>query len=108
MTSEKIRGLLKFLFNNFGPVIVFYAVNHFYGLKPAIAVSTSYSVGEIAYKVRKRQKITGIFKFTAIITLVFGVIDLYAQQSFLFKYESAASNVFMGLFFAASLLAESR
>ena len=91
MNSEKLRGLLKFAFNNFGPVIVFYAVNHFYGLKPAIAVSTIFSVGEIAYKIRKGQKITGMFKFTALITLVFGAVDLYAQQSFLFKYESAVT-----------------
>lgn len=106
MNSEKLRGLLKFAFNNFGPVIVFYAVNHFYGLKPAIAVSTIFSVGEIAYKIRKGQKITGMFKFTALITLVFGAVDLYAQQSFLFKYESAVTNVFTGLFFGASIFGE--
>jgi intracellular septation protein A len=106
MSSEKVRSLLRFAFNNFGPIIVFYGINHFFGLKAAIAISTAFSVGEIVYKIRRGQPITGIFKYTAIITVLFGMVDLCAKQSFLFRYESVVTNVFTGIFFGASIIGE--
>jgi intracellular septation protein A len=103
---DKFRTLAKIAFENFGPVLVFYAVNHFYGLKPAIAASILYTTAEIISKVSKNKKLTSLFKFSAIMTLVFGAVDLYSQQIFMFKYEACVSNVFTGLFFGASLFSE--
>ncbi|MFL5815715.1 MAG: septation protein IspZ [Bdellovibrionia bacterium] len=103
---ERLKPLAKVAFENFGPVLVFYAVNHFYGLRPAIAASALYTVAEIISKVRKKEKLTSLFKFSAIMTLIFGAVDLYSQQTFMFKYEACVSNVFTGLFFGASLLSE--
>jgi intracellular septation protein A len=104
--GQKSSAIAKFIFGNFGPLIIFYGVNHFYGLKPAIALSTLYSFGEIAYKVYRKERITNLFKFSASITLVFGVIDLYAQQSIVFKFESTVTNILTGLFFAASVFGD--
>lgn len=103
---EKFKTFAKFAFENFGPVLIFYAVNHFYGLKPAIIASTFYTIAEIISKVRKKEKLTSLFKFSAIMTLLFGAVDLYSQQSFMFKYEACVSNIFTGLFFGASLFSE--
>ncbi len=102
----KIASALRFFFGNFGPLIVFFAVNHFAGLKPAIVVSTIFSLAEIALKLHRGEPITLIFKFTAGITLIFGLVDLYAQHSFLFKYESVVTNLMTGMFFAATLFAQ--
>jgi intracellular septation protein A len=103
--KNKFLSLLQFIYDNFAPLIIFYGINHFWGLKPAIIVSTLFSFFDIVLKLYLRQPITGIFKFTATITLIFGVIDLYAQQSFLFKYEASVSNIFTAMFFAYSLIA---
>ncbi len=78
-------------------------VNHFYGLKFAIIASTVFSISEISLKYFRSTKVTPLFKFSAAITLIFGCVDLYAQQSFLFKHESVATNVITGVFFASSL-----
>ncbi len=103
---EKWATGARFIFTNFGPLIVFYGINHFYGLKPAIVASTVVSFGEIAFLVYRRKKATNLFKFSAGITLVFGIVDFYAQQSLLFKYEASATNVLTGLFFGASIFAD--
>jgi len=101
--KQKLGALVRVLFENFGPILVFYGVNHFYGLKLAIIASTVYSLSEITLKHFRGTKLTPLFKFSAAITLIFGCVDLYAQQSFLFKYESVATNIMTGVFFAASL-----
>jgi len=101
--NQKLGALARVLFDNFGPVIVFYGVNHFYGLKMAIIASTVFSIAEIVLKALRGAKVTPLFKFTAVITLVFGCVDLYAQQSLLFKYESVATSLFLGIFFASSI-----
>lgn len=100
---EKLRALAGFAFENFGPILVFYGINHFYGLKAAIVASTLCSVAEIAHKIRRKEKLTSLFKFSALMTLVFGAVDLYSQQSFLFRYEPCVTNIFTGTFFGASL-----
>lgn len=103
---EKLKGLVRFALENFGPILVFYGVNHSYGLKPAILASTAYTLLEVTYKFIKKEKLSSLFKFTAALTLLFGAVDLYSQQSFLFKYEACVTNIFTGLFFAASLFSE--
>jgi hypothetical protein len=37
--ENKLRAIARFLCDNFGPVLVFYGANHFWGLKPAIVAS---------------------------------------------------------------------
>ena len=103
---QKVQAFLRFVLNNFGPLVVFYAVNHFFGLKPAIGASTVFTLAEIGTRYFRKQSITGIFLFTAVLTLVFGGVDLCAQQSFLFQYESVATSLFMAAFFGATLVSE--
>jgi intracellular septation protein A len=104
--QQKIQNLARFIFGNFGPILIFYGANHFCGLKPAIALSTAFSAIEIGYKTCRKQPITSIFKFSALMILVFGAVDLYSQQSFLFKYEASVTNLFMAVFFGATLFSE--
>ena len=100
---NRVTGVLKFVFANFGPLVVFYATNHFYGLMTALVVSVIFSIGEICWKMYRREKLTMMFKYSATITLIFGGVDLFLQQSVLFKYEAALTNIFTGLFFASTL-----
>ena len=103
---KNLRSFLRFAFSNFGPVIIFYVINRFYGLKPAIVISTTFSIFEIASKLKRKEKINSLFKFSAAMTVAFGAVDLYSQQSFLFKYEPCVTNIFTGIFFGASLFAK--
>jgi hypothetical protein len=66
----QIRAGLRFVFNSFGPFVVFYTANHFWGLKQAILLSTLFAIAEIVYKVKKKQPLTSLFKFSAALTLI--------------------------------------
>lgn len=100
---NKAVGLIRFAFSNFGPILVFYSANHFLGLKVAVLSSIIWTIGETAFHIARKKPISTFFKFSAGITIAFGLVDLYLQQSFLFKYEAALSNVMVGAFFASSL-----
>ena len=44
--------------------------------------------------------------FSAGITIVFGLLDMYLQKSLFFKYESTVTSILFGCYFAASLRGE--
>ena len=100
---SKIYKILAFAISNFGPLIVFYGTNHFYGLKPAIITSLLFTAIEVAYKLKKKEEITVFFKFCVATTVIFGAFDLYMQKSVLFKYEAALTNLIVAGFFGLSL-----
>jgi intracellular septation protein A len=103
---EKINKLAKFVFKNFGPILVFYIANYFFGLKIAVVASIIWTVGEIIFSIIRKQPLSLFFKFSALITIIFGLIDLYLQQTLLFRFEAALSNIMIGIFFALSLWGE--
>src|SRR4051812_8798546 len=103
---SKFTQFIFFVFSNFGPLVVFYSANHFWGLKPAIVTSLIFAFFEVAYKIWKREKINAFFTFCVVTTVVFGVFDLYMQKSVLFRFEPALTNLFVGAFFGLSLLRE--
>lgn len=103
---KKLKSVLLFIINNFGPLVVFYGVNHFYGLKPAIATTIVFTVGDAVYQKRKGITLGSFYWFCFFITVLFGGIDLYLQQSFLFKYEAAITNFVFGFYFASGVVAK--
>lgn len=46
---------------------------------------------------------SNFFKFSAILTIIFGFIDLYLQKTIFFKYEPVLTNIFVGIYFGFSL-----
>jgi uncharacterized membrane protein len=101
-----MKKFIKFLFENFGPTLVFYGVNHFQGLKQAIGITALFTLADMLWKALRGVRVNSLFKFSAATTLIFGAVDLYSSQPFLLKYESAATTAITGLFFAASFLSE--
>ena len=61
LNREQIKRVLNFAFQNFGPLIIFYLVNHFYGIRNAIIAAIVFSFIEIIYKVIKKETFTGFF-----------------------------------------------
>ena len=95
--------ILQFVLSNFGPLIAFYGVNHFWGLKPAVASAVAWTIGEIAYNRIKRIPTSTFFKFSAAVAILFGAIDIYLRQSVFFKYEASLTNLVSGFYFASTL-----
>lgn len=103
---SKLKNILQFVLNNFGPIVVFYAANHFYGTLIAVSASLVWTVGEILLNRLRGKTASTFFKFSAAITILFGVLDLYLQRTVFFKYEASASNVLFGLYFGSTLLSK--
>lgn len=106
LNLKKIKAAIIFAVSNFGPLIVFFGVNYFLGLKPAIAGSLLFCIAEIVYRFYRKERTTTLFKYTAVTTFVFGAFDLYADNSFLFKYEAVVTNLLTAGVFVASLSSE--
>jgi intracellular septation protein len=102
----KAKALTQFLFSNFGPILVFYFANHFWGLKIAVGSSIIWTAGELIYNKINKRKTTVFFLFAAAITVGFGLIDLYLQQTLFFKYEASLTSFVVGVYFATTLLGE--
>lgn len=94
-----MKQTVKFILNNFGPLIIFYISNRIFGLKIAIGLSVVYTLSDVAYRKIKHEKITAFFIFSAAITIFFGVIDLFLPAAFLFNYEASFTNVATAAFF---------
>ncbi|KYG63962.1 hypothetical protein AZI86_14225 [Bdellovibrio bacteriovorus] len=100
---QKFKEILKFLFLNFGPLIVFYGVNRFYDFKTALITSLVYSSLEIAVHLVRKKPITRFFKFSVLMTCGFGVLDLWLGNAFFFKMEAGVSSLITAFFFGYSL-----
>jgi intracellular septation protein A len=100
---EKIKGIVQFLFKNFGPLLVFYLANRFWGLKTAIVVSLIFTVGEIIHTKFAKQELTMFFKFSVVMALIFGTLDLTLESAFFYKIEATLTNLFTAFFFGITL-----
>ena len=100
---KSVVRILKFAFDNFGPLIVFYAVNRSFGLRSAVVASAAISALEIVWKFYRKAPFTGFFKFSVVVTVVFGVLDLWVKTPIFFRYEASLSNVVTGVYFGMTV-----
>ena len=103
---KSLPNLLRFLVRDFGPLFVFYFVNHYYGLRVAVVSAVIYSVAQVALLLIRREKISAFLKYSIATTLIFGALDLSLQTPVFFKYEASITNVITGIFFALTLWGE--
>jgi intracellular septation protein A len=103
---EKVKSLAKFILGNFGPILVFYVSNHFFGLRVAVLASILWTVGEVCTYRLKGKSLSTFFKFSAGITILFGIIDIYLQRTVFFKYEASVTTFLVGCYFGSTLLSE--
>lgn len=94
---------LRFLLLEFGPLLLFYAVKVGRDLKSAILVGMVYSFIYMAYRWFKKWEISPFLIFSTGLILLFGVMDLYSEDVFFFKFEAAMTNLFFAVFFGLSL-----
>lgn len=99
MNWKKFLQSLKFILITFGPVIVFFAADHFFSLKVAILSMLIFTLGDVIYQKYTKQKITSFYWFVVGITLVFGCVDLYMKETVFLKYEAGLTNFIFGIYF---------
>ena len=73
---SKIKTLSFFILKNFGPIVGFYILNHFFGYRIATIVSLFLVLLDyVLLKIRK-EKLTMLFWAFNSVIVVFGVLDL--------------------------------
>ena len=77
--KQLFMKLMKWILENFGAILLFQAVYHFYGLRPALAASLTYVAAEIIYLKIKNRKLTSFMKFSYALVIVFSLVDLYLK-----------------------------
>ena len=100
---DRVQNFLKFILSNFGPLIGFYFVNQFWGLKAAVVASLVLGFGEFLWLKRKNEKITAFFYFSSGLIILFGTLDLLVKEPLFIKFEASITNLFFAIFFALSL-----
>jgi intracellular septation protein A len=83
----------RFGLREFGPLIAFWGVNWYFGIKIAIAASLAVIVGESLWRWRRGERFTRLYLLVSGLTAVFGAIDLSITTPFLIKYEAAVTNL---------------
>jgi intracellular septation protein A len=101
--SRAIRALVSFVFESFGPLIVFVVLEHAVSLFAAIVSSILTGVILVGVQIARDKKISPFTAFVATSVAIFGVLDMKYQTGFFVKLEPALGNTMTGLFFLATV-----
>jgi intracellular septation protein A len=102
----KLLAAGRWALAEFGPLIVFWMLALTVGVKPAIAGSILFILGDAASRWRTGKAFTRLYLLVSALTLVFGAIDLSVSSPFMLKYEAAVTNVATGLAFVGGAMGE--
>lgn len=102
--AQKFRRTLLWIFESFGSLLVFYFVEHAYGLVPAIITGVALSVAIVTFQIVREKKPSRMTIFSAVMVVLFGGLDLYFRSGFFIKLEPAIGNFISGSFFLATVL----
>ncbi len=81
------------LLGNIAPALVFYVVNHFWGLRPAVVTTLVFTAFEIIRLKKSGKPIGKLFIFTVVMTLVFSTLDLIFAKGLFVRLEPVVTNV---------------
>jgi len=96
---RRLVAAVRFVFAEFGPLIVFWALAVTLGTKAAIAGSVVFIIGDAAWRWRRGIPFTRIYLLSSALTLVFGTVDLISVTPFMLKYEAVVTNAATGVAF---------
>jgi len=94
-------GMIRWVIADFGPLLMFWGLDLAFGLKPAIAGSVLFILGDSLWRWRKGLPFTRLYVLSAVLTVVFGGVDLLSVTPFMLKYEAVITNAFIGAAFVA-------
>jgi intracellular septation protein A len=103
---RSIFGFLRYVFLEFGTLIVFWVVLYSAGIKAAIAATVAFILVDGAYRWWRKIPVTRIYLLTSALAVAFGCVDLLATNPFMIKYEAVITNIATGIFFVAGARGE--
>jgi intracellular septation protein A len=92
------------IFTNFGPLIVFVAFEHLFGLFAAIVSGIITGAILVGWQIIRDRKISPFTAFIAASVVGFGILDLHYQTGFFVKIEPALGNALTGCFFLGTVV----
>ena len=95
----RLVAALRFVFAEFAPLLVFWALVSLFGVKIAIAGSLLAILADSALRVYWRRPFTRIYLVVSALTLGFGAVDLCVATPFLLVYEAPITNALTGIAF---------
>jgi intracellular septation protein A len=83
-----------------GPLLIFWVLMYTVDLKVAIAVGVVLLLGDAAFRYWRGMPITKLYVLSGGLTVLFGVIDLWAQTPFMLQYEDVITSLVIAVVFA--------
>lgn len=103
---SRLIAVSRFALAEFGPLIVFWGLALTLGTKAAILGSILFIVADAGWRLANGLAFTRLYLLVSALTLVFGLIDLWATSPFMLKYEAVITNLVTGLAFVVGALGE--
>lgn len=98
---QAVLEFIRYVFAEFGALVVFWAVLYCAGIKPAIGATVLFILIDGGYRWWRKLPVTRIYLLTSGLAVAFGAIDLFATNPFMIKYEAVITNIATGIFFVA-------
>jgi intracellular septation protein A len=95
----RITAVLRIVFAEFGPLLVFWVLAYLFGTKAAIAGSVLFIVADVTRRRISGIAFTRIYVLASGLTVMFGAVDLLATTPFMLKYEAVVTNLATGIAF---------
>ena len=99
--ARRRLDLLRFVLEEFGPLIVFLLLNWSFDIKVAIAGTVGFVIVDALRRAWMQVGFTRIYVLSAVLTVVFGAVDLWSASPFMLRYEAVITNLATGLAFVA-------
>src|SRR5579863_5966319 len=96
---SKFAAALRYLFAEFAPLIVFWALAASLGVKAAIAGSLAAIAIDSGFRLLRRRSFTRLYWVVSVLTIAFGTVDLFMKTPFLIAYEAPLTNLLTGAAF---------
>ena len=92
-------AFLRYIVAEFGPLVIFWGLTTTVSLKAGIGGSILFILAGVAWRLWKGQCFTRLYILIAVLTVIFGSIDLLSVEPSMIIYESVLTNVITGVAF---------
>ena len=103
---DRFKSFARFVFAEFGPLIVFWSLALTLGVRAAIAGALVTILIDSGFRLYRRQPFTRLYLLVATLTLAFGAVDLWVATPFLIVYEAPITNLLTGAAFVVGAFGE--
>jgi len=102
LIQQRAAAIVRFILAEFAPLIGFLALSQIVGVKLAIAGTILIAIADSGWRLWRGVPFTRTYILFVVLTVGFGIIDLFSAVPFMLKYEAVVTNVVTGVIFALS------